>query len=205
MGVEHKPATEDVKMDIFEDDDEFEEFDINQAAPPLSTLNSSAHLTTMNFTIFSKLAWTDGDPRRWGFQVIDSVDERNRRIDFVSSWAVTGFMEELSILKFTLNKISILAAQYGVQEELQDISSVKTFRNFSELIFMDRLDVSLLATEEGVFEVKATVGDTHLGGEDFDNRLVKAFALDTQLKLKDLHQSSRWCLLLLNWTLKLLY
>ncbi|CAL1371803.1 unnamed protein product [Linum trigynum] len=30
MGAEHKPATEDVKMDLFEDDDEFEEFDINQ-------------------------------------------------------------------------------------------------------------------------------------------------------------------------------
>jgi len=33
-------------------------------------------------------------------------------------------------------------------------------------------DVSLLSIEEGIFEVKATAGDTHLGGEDFDNRLV---------------------------------
>ncbi|KAJ7765206.1 heat shock protein 70 family, partial [Mycena metata] len=32
-------------------------------------------------------------------------------------------------------------------------------------------DVSLLTIEEGIFEVKATAGDTHLGGEDFDNRL----------------------------------
>merc|ERR1719446_694668 len=31
-------------------------------------------------------------------------------------------------------------------------------------------DVSLLTIEEGIFEVKATAGDTHLGGEDFDNR-----------------------------------
>ncbi len=31
-------------------------------------------------------------------------------------------------------------------------------------------DVSLLSIEEGIFEVKATAGDTHLGGEDFDNR-----------------------------------
>ncbi|CAI0401916.1 unnamed protein product [Linum tenue] len=30
MAAEHKPTTEDVKMDLFEDDDEFEEFDINQ-------------------------------------------------------------------------------------------------------------------------------------------------------------------------------
>jgi len=33
-------------------------------------------------------------------------------------------------------------------------------------------DVSLLKIEEGIFEVKATAGDTHLGGEDFDNRVV---------------------------------
>jgi len=33
-------------------------------------------------------------------------------------------------------------------------------------------DVSLLAIEEGIFEVKATNGHTHLGGEDFDSRLV---------------------------------
>jgi L1 cell adhesion molecule like protein len=29
-----------------------------------------------------------------------------------------------------------------------------------------------LAIEDGIFEVKATAGDTHLGGEDFDNRMV---------------------------------
>jgi len=34
-------------------------------------------------------------------------------------------------------------------------------------------DVSLLTIEDGIFEVKATAGDTHLGGEDFDNRLVE--------------------------------
>ena len=34
-------------------------------------------------------------------------------------------------------------------------------------------DVTLLTIEDGLFEVRATAGDTHLGGEDFDNRLVK--------------------------------
>merc|ERR1712028_175717 len=33
-------------------------------------------------------------------------------------------------------------------------------------------DVSLLTIDDGIFEVKATAGDTHLGGEDFDNRIV---------------------------------
>ncbi|KAK4358847.1 hypothetical protein RND71_021076 [Anisodus tanguticus] len=36
-------------------------------------------------------------------------------------------------------------------------------------------DMSLLTIEEGIFEVKATAGDTHLGGEDFDNRMVNHF------------------------------
>lgn len=43
-------------------------------------------------------------------------------------------------------------------------------------------DVSLLRIEEGVFEVKATAGDTHLGGEDFDNRLVEYFAEEFKRK-----------------------
>ena len=37
-------------------------------------------------------------------------------------------------------------------------------------------DVSLLSIDEGVFEVLATAGDTHLGGEDFDQRVINYFA-----------------------------
>jgi heat shock 70kDa protein 1/2/6/8 len=39
-------------------------------------------------------------------------------------------------------------------------------------------DVSLLSIDDGVFEVKATGGDTHLGGEDFDNKLVEYCAAE---------------------------
>jgi L1 cell adhesion molecule like protein len=39
-------------------------------------------------------------------------------------------------------------------------------------------DVSLLSIDDGIFEVKATAGDTHLGGEDFDNKLVEYCAAD---------------------------
>ena len=45
-------------------------------------------------------------------------------------------------------------------------------------------DVSLLTIEEGIFEVKATAGDTHLGGEDFDNRLVNHFFQEFKRKNK---------------------
>jgi L1 cell adhesion molecule like protein len=44
--------------------------------------------------------------------------------------------------------------------------------------------VSLLTIEDGVFEVKATAGDTHLGGEDFDNRLVDHFVQEFKRKNK---------------------
>jgi len=53
-------------------------------------------------------------------------------------------------------------------------------------------DVSLLTIEEGIFEVKSTAGDTHLGGEDFDERLVNHFANEFQRKFKkDLRTSAR--------------
>merc|ERR1712070_997858 len=45
-------------------------------------------------------------------------------------------------------------------------------------------DVSLLTIEEGIFEVKATAGDTHLGGEDFDNRMVEYFTQEFKRKTK---------------------
>ena len=45
-------------------------------------------------------------------------------------------------------------------------------------------DVSILAIEQGVFEVKSTAGDTHLGGEDFDQRLVNHFAAEFKRKFK---------------------
>ena len=43
-------------------------------------------------------------------------------------------------------------------------------------------DVSLLSIDDGIFEVKATAGDTHLGGEDFDNLLVKHFSNEFKRK-----------------------
>jgi len=53
-------------------------------------------------------------------------------------------------------------------------------------------DVSILSIDEGIFEVKATAGDTHLGGEDFDNRLVDYFIKEFQRKhKKDISQNKR--------------
>ncbi|KAK9760194.1 Hsp70 chaperone [Basidiobolus ranarum] len=53
-------------------------------------------------------------------------------------------------------------------------------------------DVSLLIIEDGIFEVKATAGDIHLGGEGFDNRLVNHFAQEFKRKNnKDLSGNPR--------------
>jgi L1 cell adhesion molecule like protein len=53
-------------------------------------------------------------------------------------------------------------------------------------------DVSLLTIEEGIFEVKATAGDTHLGGEDFDNRMVEYFSTEFKRKFrKDIEGNQR--------------
>ena len=52
----------------------------------------------------------------------------------------------------------------------------RTGKSESQIIVYDlgggTFDVSLLSIEDGVFEVLATAGDTHLGGEDFDNRVI---------------------------------
>ena len=45
-------------------------------------------------------------------------------------------------------------------------------------------DVSILSIDDGIFEVKATAGDTHLGGEDFDNRMVDHFVQEFKRKHK---------------------
>merc|ERR1711902_174629 len=45
-------------------------------------------------------------------------------------------------------------------------------------------DVSILSIEDGIFEVKSTAGDTHLGGEDFDNRMVHHFVNEFKRKHK---------------------
>jgi heat shock 70kDa protein 1/2/6/8 len=74
-------------------------------------------------------------------------------------------------------------------------SSTGTHRERSVLIFDlggGTFDVSLLHIDEGIFEVKATAGDTHLGGEDFDNRLVSHFTEEFKRKYrKDISGNAR--------------
>merc|ERR1712149_60954 len=53
-------------------------------------------------------------------------------------------------------------------------------------------DVSLLSIDQGIFEVLATSGDTHLGGEDFDQRVIEHFIKLIKKKLgKDIRSDNR--------------
>ncbi|EPY78080.1 heat shock cognate protein [Camelus ferus] len=53
-------------------------------------------------------------------------------------------------------------------------------------------DVSTLTIEDGIFDVKSTAGDTHFGGEDFDNRIVNHFIAEFKRKhKKDISENKR--------------
>ncbi len=71
-----------------------------------------------------------------------------------------------------INEPTAAAIAYGLDKKSTSVGE-------SNVLIFDlgggTFDVSLLTIEEGIFEVKATAGDTHLGGEDFDNRLVNFF------------------------------
>ena len=101
-----------------------------------------------------------------------------------------GAIAGLNVLRI-INEPTAAAIAYGLDKK--DGATGQGERNV--LIFDlggGTFDVSLLTIEEGIFEVKATAGDTHLGGEDFDNRLVNHFVEEFKRKQKkDLTTSAR--------------
>jgi len=91
-----------------------------------------------------------------------------------------GVIAGLNVLRI-INEPTAAAIAYG----LGDKDNMKGERNV--LIFDlggGTFDVSLLTLEDGVFEVKATAGDTHLGGEDFDQLMVQHFCDEFKRKYK---------------------
>lgn len=87
-----------------------------------------------------------------------------------------------------INEPTAAALAYGLDKNLKGERNVLIFD-----LGGGTFDVSILTIDEGsLFEVKATAGDTHLGGEDFDNRLVNHFAEEFKRKTKkDLTNNSR--------------
>jgi len=81
-----------------------------------------------------------------------------------------GVIAGLNVLRI-VNEPTAAAIAYGLDR--------KHSEGERQIIVYDlgggTFDVSLLSIEDGVFEVLATAGDTHLGGEDFDNRVIDHF------------------------------
>jgi len=91
-----------------------------------------------------------------------------------------GIIAGLNVMRI-INEPTAAAIAYGLNNK-------KGKGGESSVLIFDlgggTFDVSILTIEDGVFEVKATAGDTHLGGEDFDNRMVDHFVKEFQRKHK---------------------
>jgi len=91
-----------------------------------------------------------------------------------------GIISGLNVLRI-INEPTAAAIAYGLDKK-------KGSKTESNVLIFDlgggTFDVSILSIDDGIFEVKATAGDTHLGGEDFDNRLVDHFVKEFQRKHK---------------------
>jgi L1 cell adhesion molecule like protein len=96
-----------------------------------------------------------------------------------------GVIAGLNVLRI-INEPTAAAIAYGLDQK----GSEKNVLIFD--LGGGTFDVSLLTIEEGIFEVKATAGDTHLGGEDFDNRMVEYFTTEFKRKFrKDISDNQR--------------
>ncbi|CAD6236011.1 unnamed protein product [Miscanthus lutarioriparius] len=91
-----------------------------------------------------------------------------------------GVIAGLNVLRI-INEPTAAAIAYGLDKKATS-SGEKNVLIFD--LGGGTFDVSLLTIEEGIFEVKATAGDTHLGGEDFDNRMVNHFVQEFKRKHK---------------------
>jgi L1 cell adhesion molecule like protein len=91
-----------------------------------------------------------------------------------------GVISGLNVLRI-INEPTAAAIAYGLDKKASSTGE-------KNILIFDlgggTFDVSLLTIEEGIFEVKSTAGDTHLGGEDFDNRMVNHFVQEFKRKYK---------------------
>lgn len=97
-----------------------------------------------------------------------------------------GVIAGLNVLRI-INEPTAAAIAYGLDKGKASERNVLIFD-----LGGGTFDVSILTIEDGIFEVKATAGDTHLGGEDFDNRMVNHFVEEFKRKhKKDISQNKR--------------
>jgi L1 cell adhesion molecule like protein len=93
-----------------------------------------------------------------------------------------GTISGLNVMRI-INEPTAAAIAYGLDKKGGGEKNILIFD-----LGGGTFDVSLLTIDDGIFEVKATAGNTHLGGEDFDNRMVTF--LTNQFKQKHRHDIS---------------
>lgn len=82
-------------------------------------------------------------------------------------------------VKRIINEPTAASLAYGLSEKIAKKQNIMIFD-----LGGGTFDVSVLSLEESVFQVISTGGDTHLGGEDFDNKLVEYFREQMQNQLQ---------------------
>jgi len=90
----------------------------------------------------------------------------------------SGTISGINVLRI-INEPTAAAIAYGLDKKVGKEKNVLIFD-----LGGGTFDVSILTIEDGIFEVKSTAGNTHLGGEDFDNRLVNHFIKEFKRKHK---------------------
>ncbi|CAH2275119.1 A Chain A, Fragment-based Screening Of Hsp70 Sheds Light On The Functional Role Of Atp-binding Site [Pelobates cultripes] len=90
-----------------------------------------------------------------------------------------GTISGLNVLCI-INEPTFAAIAYGLDKKVGAERNVLIFD-----LGGGTFDVSILTIEDGIFEVKSTAGDTLLGGEDFDNRMVNHFFAEFKRKHKN--------------------
>ncbi|XP_050404723.1 heat shock cognate 71 kDa protein [Patella vulgata] len=97
-----------------------------------------------------------------------------------------GTIAGLNVLRI-INEPTAAAIAYGLDKKVGGERNVLIFD-----LGGGTFDVSILTIEDGIFEVKSTAGDTHLGGEDFDNRMVNHHVQEFKRKhKKDISENKR--------------
>jgi len=89
-----------------------------------------------------------------------------------------GTIAGLNVMRI-INEPTAAAIAYGLDKKGSGEKNVLIFD-----LGGGTFDVSILTIDDGIFEVKSTAGDTHLGGEDFDNRMVNHFVEEFKRKNK---------------------
>ncbi|CAB1448976.1 unnamed protein product [Pleuronectes platessa] len=150
------------------------------------------------------------DMKHWPFDIISDSGRPKVEVEYKGE-TKTFYPEEISSMSVSNAVVTVPAhfndSQRQATKDAGTISGLNVLRIINEptaaaiaydlvkkvglegtfLIFDlggGTFDVSILTIEDGIFEVKSTAGDTHLGGENFDNRLVSHLIAEFKRKAR---------------------